>query len=66
MDLTLSPQGGTPTSGVPSSTKEGTILYMSGTTYLGKELWKTCYLVLRYEPVIHPSDVTTVLLLTDN
>ncbi|XP_037540274.1 pleckstrin homology domain-containing family M member 2 [Nematolebias whitei] len=46
MDLTLSPQGSTPTSGVPSSTKEGTILYMSGTTYLGKELWKSCYLVL--------------------
>ncbi|XP_017266891.1 pleckstrin homology domain-containing family M member 2 isoform X1 [Kryptolebias marmoratus] len=46
MDLTLSPQGVTPTSGVLSSTKEGTIMYRSGTTYLGKEVWKSCYLVL--------------------
>ncbi|MEQ2301007.1 Pleckstrin y domain-containing M member 2, partial [Ameca splendens] len=47
MDMTMSPQGETPTSGVPSSTKEGTLQYRSGTTYLGKELWKSCYVVLR-------------------
>ncbi|XP_041860224.1 pleckstrin homology domain-containing family M member 2 isoform X2 [Melanotaenia boesemani] len=46
MDMTLSPHGGTPTSGAPSSTKEGTLQYRSGTTYLGKEQWKSCYLVL--------------------
>ncbi|XP_071331444.1 pleckstrin homology domain-containing family M member 2 isoform X2 [Trachinotus anak] len=46
MDMTLSPQGGPPSSGIPSSTKEGTLQYRSGTTYLGKELWKSCYLVL--------------------
>ncbi|XP_033485381.2 pleckstrin homology domain-containing family M member 2 isoform X2 [Epinephelus lanceolatus] len=46
MDLTLSPQGGAPTFGPPSSTKEGTLQYRAGTTYLGKELWKSCYLVL--------------------
>ncbi|XP_040008203.1 pleckstrin homology domain-containing family M member 2 isoform X2 [Xiphias gladius] len=46
MDMTLSPQGGPPSSGVPSNTKEGTMHFRSGTTYLGKELWKSCYLVL--------------------
>ncbi|CAG6021139.1 unnamed protein product [Menidia menidia] len=46
MDMTLSPQGGTPTSGAPASTKEGILQYRSGTTYLGKEHWKSCYLVL--------------------
>uniref|UniRef100_A0A674MS33 Pleckstrin homology domain-containing family M member 2 n=1 Tax=Takifugu rubripes TaxID=31033 RepID=A0A674MS33_TAKRU len=39
-------QGCSPTSGVSFSTKEGTLQYRSGTTYLGKELWKSCYLVL--------------------
>ncbi|XP_072305569.1 pleckstrin homology domain-containing family M member 2 isoform X2 [Eucyclogobius newberryi] len=29
-----------------SSIKEGTVQYRAGTTYLGKELWKSCYLVL--------------------
>ncbi|KAG5838809.1 hypothetical protein ANANG_G00227550 [Anguilla anguilla] len=28
------------------STKEGPLLYRAGTTYLGKEQWKSCYLVL--------------------
>ncbi|KAF7209079.1 pleckstrin homology domain-containing family M member 2 isoform X1 [Nothobranchius furzeri] len=46
MDMTLSPQSGTPTSGSTFSTKEGTVMYRSGTTYLGKEVWKSCYLVL--------------------
>ncbi|XP_008316676.1 pleckstrin homology domain-containing family M member 2 isoform X2 [Cynoglossus semilaevis] len=44
MDMVLSPQSGTP--GGHSSTKEGTLQYCSGTTYLGKELWKSCYLIL--------------------
>lgn len=30
------------------STKEGPLLYRAGTTYLGKEQWKSCYLVLWY------------------
>ncbi|XP_054465257.1 pleckstrin homology domain-containing family M member 2 isoform X1 [Anoplopoma fimbria] len=46
MDMTLSPQDGPPISGRPSSTKEGTLQYRAGSTYLGKELWKSCYLVL--------------------
>ncbi|KAG7248232.1 hypothetical protein CRUP_007144 [Coryphaenoides rupestris] len=41
----LSPHGGPPGSG-SSSTKEGALLYRAGTTYLGKEQWKSCYLVL--------------------
>ena len=55
MDMSLSPQSGTPTSGVSSSSKEGTLQYRSGTTYLGKEQWKSCYLVLRYGRVTHIS-----------
>ncbi|XP_014856538.1 PREDICTED: pleckstrin homology domain-containing family M member 2 isoform X2 [Poecilia mexicana] len=46
MDMTMSPQGGTPTSGVPSSIKEGSLQYRSGITYLGKEMWKSCYVIL--------------------
>ncbi|XP_060794306.1 pleckstrin homology domain-containing family M member 2 isoform X3 [Neoarius graeffei] len=41
---------GTPSSpsgsGKSSSTKEGALLYRTGTSYLGKELWRSCYLVL--------------------
>ena len=55
MDMTLSPPGGPPSSGAPSSIKEGTVQYRSGTTYLGKELWKSCYIVLRYGQVKHVS-----------
>lgn len=31
-------------------TKEGMLHYKAGTSYLGKELWKTCFVVLRWEP----------------
>ncbi|KAM6982392.1 pleckstrin homology domain-containing family M member 2 isoform 1-T1 [Tautogolabrus adspersus] len=46
MDMALSPQGGQSRAGGPSSTKEGPLQYRAGTTYLGKELWKSCYVVL--------------------
>ncbi|KAM7410949.1 hypothetical protein PAMA_021083 [Pampus argenteus] len=46
MDMTLSPQGVPSSFRLPSSTKEGIVHYRAGTTYLGKELWKSCYLVL--------------------
>uniref|UniRef100_A0A671UL66 Pleckstrin homology domain-containing family M member 2 n=1 Tax=Sparus aurata TaxID=8175 RepID=A0A671UL66_SPAAU len=46
MDMALSPHSGPPKFGVSSSTKEGTVQYRAGTTYLGKELWKSCYLIL--------------------
>lgn len=41
-------QVGSPVSGGTCSTKEGSMQYRAGNTYLGKELWKSCYLVLRY------------------
>uniref|UniRef100_A0A8C7UF34 Pleckstrin homology domain-containing family M member 2 n=1 Tax=Oncorhynchus mykiss TaxID=8022 RepID=A0A8C7UF34_ONCMY len=46
MDVTLAPQTALVGAGDSSSTKEGPLLYRAGTTYLGKELWKSCYLVL--------------------
>ncbi|XP_059189001.1 pleckstrin homology domain-containing family M member 2 isoform X2 [Centropristis striata] len=67
MDMALSPQGGPPTSGQPFSTKEGTLQYRAGTTYLGKELWKSCYLVLS-KGILYlyaeRTDVTPVLSVT--
>lgn len=32
-------------------TKEGMLHYKAGTSYLGKEHWKTCFVVLRWEPL---------------
>uniref|UniRef100_A0A8C8DFY2 Pleckstrin homology domain-containing family M member 2 n=1 Tax=Oncorhynchus tshawytscha TaxID=74940 RepID=A0A8C8DFY2_ONCTS len=46
MDVTLAPQTALVGAGDSSSTKEGPLLYRAGTTYLGKELWKSCYLIL--------------------
>uniref|UniRef100_A0A8C7HX96 Pleckstrin homology domain containing, family M (with RUN domain) member 2 n=1 Tax=Oncorhynchus kisutch TaxID=8019 RepID=A0A8C7HX96_ONCKI len=48
MDVTLATQTALVGAGDSSSTKEGPLLYRACTTYLGKELWKSCYLVLRY------------------
>lgn len=31
-------------------TKEGVLHYKAGTSYLGKEHWKTCFVVLRWVP----------------
>lgn len=53
MDMALSPQGGPPISGLSASTKEGALQYRAGSTYLGREVWKSCYLVLRYLQVTH-------------
>uniref|UniRef100_A0A8C8F373 RUN domain-containing protein n=1 Tax=Oncorhynchus tshawytscha TaxID=74940 RepID=A0A8C8F373_ONCTS len=47
MDVTLATQTALVGAGDSSSTKEGPLLYRACTTYLGKELWKSCYLVLR-------------------
>uniref|UniRef100_A0A673Y3Z4 Pleckstrin homology domain containing, family M (with RUN domain) member 2 n=1 Tax=Salmo trutta TaxID=8032 RepID=A0A673Y3Z4_SALTR len=49
MDVTLATQTALVGTGDSSSTKEGPLLYRACTTYLGKELWKSCYLVLRGE-----------------
>ncbi|XP_033824959.1 pleckstrin homology domain-containing family M member 2 isoform X2 [Periophthalmus magnuspinnatus] len=45
LDTCLSPVQ-SPSSRGSTSIKEGTVQYKAGTTYLGKELWKSCYLVL--------------------
>ncbi|TRZ02470.1 hypothetical protein DNTS_030294 [Danionella cerebrum] len=45
MDLVASPMSPSG-SRSSSSTKEGQLLYRAGSSYLGKELWKSCYLVL--------------------
>lgn len=43
LDTSLSPVHSSMSGG---SIKEGTVQYKAGSTYLGKELWKSCYLVL--------------------
>ncbi|XP_037335122.2 pleckstrin homology domain-containing family M member 2 isoform X2 [Pungitius pungitius] len=67
MDMALSPQGGPLISGLPASTKEGALQYRAGSTYLGKELWKSCYLVLS-KGILYlyaeRTDVTPVLSVT--
>ncbi|KAJ8260205.1 hypothetical protein GJAV_G00178320 [Gymnothorax javanicus] len=46
MDVSVMSPG--PLSGAPGSgsTKEGPLFYRAGTSYLGREIWKRCYLVL--------------------
>ncbi|KAM9445342.1 pleckstrin homology domain-containing family M member 2 isoform 2-T2 [Clarias gariepinus] len=46
MEVGLSTPTSPSGSGKSGSTKEGALLYRAGTSYLGKELWKSCYLVL--------------------
>nr|XP_040049235.1 pleckstrin homology domain-containing family M member 2 isoform X1 [Gasterosteus aculeatus aculeatus] len=67
MDMALSPQGGPPISGLSASTKEGALQYRAGSTYLGREVWKSCYLVLS-KGILYlyaeRTDVTPVLSVT--
>ncbi|MGH0132435.1 UNVERIFIED_CONTAM: hypothetical protein FKN15_049823 [Acipenser sinensis] len=46
MDVTVGHQGGPYMPGENTHTKEGVLHYKAGTSYLGKENWKSCYLVL--------------------
>ncbi|KAJ8371018.1 hypothetical protein SKAU_G00110460 [Synaphobranchus kaupii] len=46
MDVSVAPQAGLCGPSDSVSSKEGPLLYRAGTTYLGKEQWKSCYLVL--------------------
>uniref|UniRef100_UPI0037E782DB pleckstrin homology domain-containing family M member 2 isoform X2 n=1 Tax=Semicossyphus pulcher TaxID=241346 RepID=UPI0037E782DB len=67
MDMALSPQAGPSRFGGTSSIKEGAMQYRAGTTYLGKELWKSCYLVLSNGILYlysERTDVTPVLSVT--
>ncbi|XP_018606747.2 pleckstrin homology domain-containing family M member 2-like isoform X2 [Scleropages formosus] len=44
LDVTVEPHAAVAWSS--NGVKEGPLLYRAGTTYMGKELWKSCYLVL--------------------
>lgn len=46
MDVTVASPTSPSRSRESSSTKEGPLLYRAGNSYLGKEVWKSCYLVL--------------------
>ncbi|XP_077074857.1 pleckstrin homology domain-containing family M member 2 isoform X2 [Siphateles boraxobius] len=46
MDVTVASPTSPSRSRESSSTKEGPLLYRAGNSYLGKEVWKNCYLVL--------------------
>ncbi|KAJ8265026.1 hypothetical protein COCON_G00141250 [Conger conger] len=46
LDVSVAPQAGLCGPSESGSTKEGPLLYRAGSSYLGKELWKSCYLVL--------------------
>ncbi|XP_051736335.1 pleckstrin homology domain-containing family M member 2 isoform X2 [Ctenopharyngodon idella] len=46
MDVTVASPTSPSGSRESSSTKEGPLLYRAGNSYLGKEVWKSCYLVL--------------------
>ncbi|XP_041129513.1 pleckstrin homology domain-containing family M member 2-like isoform X1 [Polyodon spathula] len=46
MDVAVGHQDGLYVPGESTHTKEGVLHYKAGTSYLGKEYWKSCYLVL--------------------
>uniref|UniRef100_A0A3P9LXS7 Pleckstrin homology domain-containing family M member 2 n=1 Tax=Oryzias latipes TaxID=8090 RepID=A0A3P9LXS7_ORYLA len=67
LDMTLSPQRSSHSSGLSPNTKEGSLEYKCGTSYLGKELWKSCYLILSHGILYlyaERTDVTPVLSVT--
>ncbi|XP_053704571.1 pleckstrin homology domain-containing family M member 2 isoform X3 [Synchiropus splendidus] len=68
MDVSLSPPGTSTGSRSSSSTKEGSVHYRAGSSYLGKELWKSCYLVLSSNGILYlysdRTDVTPLMSVT--
>lgn len=50
MDEALGPASNSYTSTENAVTKDGILHYKAGTSYLGKEQWKTCFVVLRLVP----------------
>lgn len=48
MDEALGPTNNSYTSAENAVTKDGILHYKAGTSYLGKEQWKTCFVVLRW------------------
>ncbi|CAM4683095.1 unnamed protein product [Caretta caretta] len=53
MDETLGPAPSLYASSENSVTKEGILHYKSGTSYLGKEHWKTCFVVLSSNGILY-------------
>lgn len=50
MDEALGSANNSYTSAENTVTKDGILHYKAGTSYLGKEQWKTCFVVLRWAP----------------
>ena len=48
MDEALGPSPNRYSSAENAVTKDGILHYKAGTSYLGKEQWKTCFVVLRW------------------
>lgn len=48
MDEALGPSPSSYSSAENAVTKDGILHYKAGTSYLGKEQWKTCFVVLRW------------------
>ncbi|XP_076022533.1 pleckstrin homology domain-containing family M member 2 isoform X2 [Genypterus blacodes] len=67
MDMAVSPLGISPGFGGSSNIKEGSLQYRAGSSYLGKESWKSCYVVLS-NGILHMyaerSDGTPVMAVT--
>lgn len=48
MDEALGPSSSSCSSAEHAVTKDGILHYKAGTSYLGKEQWKPCFVVLRW------------------
>ncbi|XP_019355567.1 pleckstrin homology domain-containing family M member 2 isoform X7 [Alligator mississippiensis] len=68
MDEALGPAPSNYTSAENSVTKEGILHYKAGTSYLGKEQWKTCFVVLSSNGILYQypdrTEVTPLLSVT--
>ncbi|XP_010153673.1 PREDICTED: pleckstrin homology domain-containing family M member 2, partial [Eurypyga helias] len=60
MDEALGPAHNSYASGEQAVTKDGILHYKAGTSYLGKEQWKTCFVVLRWAPGLRGRQVEAV------
>uniref|UniRef100_A0A8D0G3Q8 Pleckstrin homology domain-containing family M member 2 n=1 Tax=Sphenodon punctatus TaxID=8508 RepID=A0A8D0G3Q8_SPHPU len=61
MDEALGPAPSQYTSAENSVTKEGILYYKAGTSYLGKEVWKSCFVVLSNGILFQYPDRTDVI-----
>ncbi|XP_039611421.1 pleckstrin homology domain-containing family M member 2 isoform X1 [Polypterus senegalus] len=67
-DVTLGPQRDLYTNVESNISKEGVLYYRAGTSYLGKEIWKSCYLVLSSNGILYqyPDRTDVIPLLSIN